>query len=184
MESKRTLFFKIVVPIFSFIILFFLLEIFLRIIQYDPFRSIVEEKGKPKIFLKQSSNKFIRYELNPGYQGKIYRSHVRINSHGFRGREYDVDKGNKFRICILGDSVTFAINSEEIDTYPSRLEKYFQTDSIPVEVLNFAVEGYDTLQEVKHFEKNGRKFSPDLVVVAYWVVAYQAADHILVVVAY
>ncbi len=167
-EKKiKLILFRICTPLLLTLLVLVLVEIFLRVFDYNPLKHINEEAGREHIFLKQSSNKYIRYELNPGYKGTIIRTEIRINSHGFRGREFDIDKKNKFRICVLGDSLAFGTVLKEEDLFPQKMEKYFLRDSIPVEVLNLAVLGYDTLQEVKHFEQKGLKFSPDLVIVAY-----------------
>jgi lysophospholipase L1-like esterase len=163
----KLLVFKVCALLFTTLLMLVLVEIFLRIIDYNPLKHINEESGREHIFLRQSSNKYTRYELNPGYKGTIIRAEIRINSHGFRGREFDVDKKNKIRICVLGDSITFGTVLKEEDLFPEKLGRYFLRDSLPVQVLNLAVLGYDTLQEVKHFEQKGLKFSPDIVVVAY-----------------
>jgi lysophospholipase L1-like esterase len=120
-----------------------------------------------KYFLKRSDDQYIRYELNPNYQGTIDKVKIRINSQGFRGREYGVDKKDRIRIILLGDSITFAKTFEEGKTYAVLLEKLLKKLNPKTEVLNMGVDGYDTLQEVLEFKKNGLKFSPDLVLVCY-----------------
>jgi lysophospholipase L1-like esterase len=167
-EKKiKLILFRIGMALLPLLLVLVLVEIFLRVIDYNPLKHINEKSVREHIFLKQSSDKYIRYELNPGYKGTIVRAEIRINSHGFRGREYDIEKKNKFRICVLGDSLAFGTILKEEDLFPQKVEKYFLEDSIPIEALNLAVLGYDTLQEVKNFEQKGLKFSPDLVIVAY-----------------
>jgi len=49
---------------------------------------------------------------------------IKINSDGFRGREYSVDKpSNTFRVIVLGDSFTFGQGFNLEDTFCYRLEK-------------------------------------------------------------
>ena len=165
-NRKKIILFRVITPIFSIVLLLAVFEVFLRIIGYNPLQ-FLEEKPGVKLHLKKSPDKYIRYELNPGYRGVKFGSKIRINSSGFRGREYDIDGKDKFRICVLGDSVSFGFALDVKDTFSHRLEKYFSRDGIPAEVLNFSVEGYDILQEVLHFKKTGLKFSPDLVLVSY-----------------
>ena len=165
-NRKKLLLFRILVPLFSIIFILLMFEIFLRIVQYNPLKFFNQESDV-KLHLKQSPNKYIRYELNPGYRGVKFGAKIRINSSGFRGREYDLKKREKFRICVLGDSVAFGFSLEEKDIFAYRLEKLFSRNGLAIEVLNLSVEGYDTLQEVKHFRERGLKFSPDLVIVAF-----------------
>lgn len=72
---------------------------------------------------------------------------VLINSHGFRGKDYTVDKPKDLlRIACLGDSATFGYGNREHQTYPAYLEEIL-TEHLPkmkggyhrVEVLNFGI---------------------------------------------
>lgn len=49
---------------------------------------------------------------------------TRINNHGFRGRDFDREKGaGVFRVVALGESSTFAFHSSDFFTYPALLER-------------------------------------------------------------
>jgi lysophospholipase L1-like esterase len=68
---------------------------------------------------------------------------------------------------VLGDSITFGNNLAIEETFPFQLQQQLATPGRNLEVLNFGVHGYDTLQEVSSLEIRGLGCHPDLVVVAY-----------------
>jgi len=70
---------------------------------------------------------------------------------------------------VLGDSIAFGTNLDVGETFPKRLESMYAVSGRPVEVLNLAVAGYDTLNEVVFLEQTGLAFSPDVVVVGWCV---------------
>jgi hypothetical protein len=72
------------------------------------------------------------------------------------------------RILFLGDSVTFGLGVAEEDSYPRVIEALLngsRTDSrASVEVLNSAIPGYNTIQELAQLRELGLAFQPQLVV--------------------
>lgn len=98
---------------------------------------------------------------------------VRINNQGFRGSVVPFKKPKgEFRILFLGDSQLFADGVEEEDLFPSVLES-----SLPsVKTINTGVIGYGTDQELLFLKEHGRKFSPDLIIVA--MNAYDLSDNV------
>lgn len=111
------------------------------------------------------------YELKPNvraeFQGQPYES----NEWGMRDRSYPREKSSRtFRIAGIGDSVMFGWGVPIADTYLERLERDLSERAAanggpPVEVLNFAVPGYNTAMEIALFEHRVLAFTPDLVVV-------------------
>jgi lysophospholipase L1-like esterase len=91
------------------------------------------------------------------------------NSLGFRDREHAIEKPpGTFRVLVLGDSVAQGLRVEDDrDIFPVLLEERLRERGVPAEVLNFAVSGYDTRQEVENLAAKGLRFHPDLVLVAY-----------------
>jgi len=119
--------------------------------------------------VRASSSPDLVYELKPGLDCRFKGTRVRTNSHGMRGRELSVAKADDvFRIAGLGDSVMFGWGVAEEDTYlrvlGQRLGSAVAGDR-QVEILNFAVPGYNTAMEVVAFRDKVRDFSPDLVVI-------------------
>jgi len=96
---------------------------------------------------------------------------VHINSSGFRDqkRSYERPDGT-FRIAVLGNSWTEALQVPLERTYPAVLESDLQKNGCfhgrRVEVLNFGVAGYSTGQELLTLQQEVWKFKPDLVLLA------------------
>ena len=89
---------------------------------------------------------------------------VAVNAEGFRGREVRLPKpkGGK-RILFLGDSNTFGFGVSEGERFSDLLERRLAGyDSV-----NLGVFGYGTDQEAILLEREGLRFAPDLVVVAF-----------------
>lgn len=87
-------------------------------------------------------------------------------------RPTDVDERpapGRFRIAALGDSVGAALKLPYEERMFTRLENDLSKDGFPVEVLNFCVNGYSTLQEAALLRDLASRFSPDLVLLQYCV---------------
>jgi len=114
------------------------------------------------------------WTLRPGASGLVSgetRQEVRINSHGFHDRERSYEKPDgTFRIAVLGNSWTEALQVPLEKTYPAVLEGELQGRSCwngkRIEVLNFGVAGYSTGQELLALRQEVWKYQPDLVVLA------------------
>lgn len=111
------------------------------------------------------------FALVPGKQGwyrKEGNAYFRINSHGYRGPDFSVEKpDNVIRIAILGDSMVEARQVNFADTAWQRLEKLVPTCSDlsgkKLQVLNFGVGGYGTTQELLTLRRDVLRFQPDIV---------------------
>ncbi len=94
--------------------------------------------------------------------------HVAYNSKGWRDLERDIEKPEgTFRIAVLGDSFMegYSVNFEE--SFHRLLEDALDGRSRDVEVLNFGVGGYGTLQEYLVYREAVSKYSPDLVLLGF-----------------
>jgi lysophospholipase L1-like esterase len=118
-----------------------------------------------------SENPLIGYELAPGYSHHGFR----VNSHGLRDREYFLNKPEcVYRIVVLGDSISDGtlIHDEE-SLFHSLVEKALnhglRDDDLicEIEIINFGVGGYNTLQEAHTLRDKAIHFSPDLVLIQY-----------------
>ena len=115
----------------------------------------------------------IVYELKPKLDGTFRGRPVRTNSFGMRGEECTLRKPpHTFRIAGLGDSHMFGWGVGQDETYMQLLGR--RLDASPaadagarhdgrVELLNFAVPGYNTVMEVSTYEHRAMAFDPDLV---------------------
>jgi lysophospholipase L1-like esterase len=153
---------KLALGIASCLLTLFALEVALRVYGYDPLRRLTEGRD---LILRRSPHPDVKYELTPGAAGRAWGADIRINSHGFRGPEPIMSRRPRYRVIVLGDSVTFGNFLPVETTFPFQVQKRLEAEG--VEVLNFAVGGYDTVQEVAALAVHGPTFPPDLVVLAY-----------------
>ena len=109
----------------------------------------------------------LRYELRPG----VACGAGTTNARGM----IDVPRAEPkpagtLRVACLGDSVGGDCSLPE-DNACAALERVLREarGGRPVEVLNFSVPGYSTLQEARALERKALPFSPDAVVVLYVV---------------
>lgn len=127
------------------------------------------QASQPKILVHEASpNLKLLYRPSPGASNQAQGVLNQINSQGFRDFEYLPEKkpGTK-RIIFLGDSVVYGYGVKIEDTIAKQLEKKFRDAGENIEVLNFGVSGYDSVQEVEFLKELGLKFSPDLVITGY-----------------
>ncbi|MBE9241132.1 SGNH/GDSL hydrolase family protein [Synechocystis salina] len=93
---------------------------------------------------------------------------VSINSDGLRDRHYEKEKpADAYRIVVLGDSFSEAIQVNEDETYWSAIEKNLAScaglTGKTVEVINFGVGDYGTAQEYLTLRHHAIEYQPDLV---------------------
>jgi hypothetical protein len=143
-------------------------EIALRLFSLAPEVGYVDE-GRFRL----SANPRIGYEMipflvHPGGGGR-YDFHGPSNSMGFRDREHSRRaRLGTYRILVLGDSIGEGLRVEEDGRiFPAVLETRLRGLGLNAEVLNFSVNGYNTLQEVELLKERGLDFAPDLVLVEY-----------------
>jgi GDSL-like Lipase/Acylhydrolase family len=98
--------------------------------------------------------------------------YVEMNSHGYRGREWSVEKpSGTYRIAVLGDSFAEAFQLPEERTFAARTEQGLNRQCGPgrrFEVLNFGVAGFGTGQELETLRLRVLRFQPDLVLLYFY----------------
>lgn len=106
------------------------------------------------------------WELKPGAEGRLQSDEfdvaIRINSQGERSDVVvptERTPGRR-RIVTIGDSFTFGHGVEATETWPARLAQLLPD----TEVVNLAVTGYGTDQQLLRLEKRGLAYKPDLVI--------------------
>ena len=118
-----------------------------------------------------SSNVKIGWEPKPkgDYSGSQDYPPEETNSMGYRDYDHEIqNRAGTYRIIVIGDSIAAGLGVPNYrDTFPSLLEKILKDGGRKVEVINLAVSGYNTQQEVETLIDKGLVFTPDLVVVAY-----------------
>ena len=116
------------------------------------------------------------FSLKPGAEGlwrKEGEAYITINSAGLRDREHNLEKpAGTFRIALLGDSYTEALQVPMEQSYGARLEQ--ELPGCPalvgrqVEAVNFGVSGYSTAQELLVLRHKVPPYHPDLVLLAFF----------------
>jgi len=100
-----------------------------------------------------------------------YSTYIKINSKGLRGPEYPYQKpANTYRILVLGDSFTAALQVPEPNTFPKLLETHLrqQVPHTNIEVINAGVVGSGTDSQLAYYTQEGYKYQPDLVLLAFF----------------
>jgi len=129
-----------------------------------------------------SHNPKIGYEPVPlvyaGRELSFYDYLGASNSLGFRDREHALAKpAGVYRIVVLGDSIAAGLHVERNeDVFPPILERLLVQDGLRAEVINLAVSGYNTQQEVEMLREKGLQYHPDLVIVAYTMSSREHLD--------
>lgn len=145
----------------SIVVAFLLCELIMRMMNRKP------------LYVNPEQVHFWKYEPllgwahRPGQQGVIenprFHNKVRINQKGLRDREHSYKRtNNEKRILVLGDSFAWGFGVEEENRFSELLET-----SLGVEVINAAVSGYSTDQELLWYREDGIKYETDLVVLVF-----------------
>lgn len=116
------------------------------------------------------------FSLKPGAEGlweKEGHAYIRINRAGLRDREHSLEKpAGTFRIAVLGDSYTEALQLPVEETYWSWIEQELSgcpaLEKRQVEAVNFGVGGYSPTQELLVLCHKVPPYDPDLVLLAFF----------------
>jgi lysophospholipase L1-like esterase len=104
------------------------------------------------------------------YFRQEYRTEVSINRLGLRGPEIAEKAPGTLRLLVLGDSYAEGLQVSLEDLLSTRVEKGLNEIPGPkVEVVNAAVSGYGTADELLLMEKLGWNLGPDLVLIAFCI---------------
>ena len=118
--------------------------------------------------IRPSRDPDIVYELAPDLHVSFLGAPLSTSHAGFRDREYSPEKpAGTFRVLGLGDSIMFGWGVGDEEDYLSLLEARLEATPVgrPVEVLNLAVPGYNSVMEVATLREKGIAYAPDLVIV-------------------
>jgi hypothetical protein len=116
--------------------------------------------------VRPSRNPDLVYELKPKLDVVFRGVRVRTNSLGMRDRDFvRLAPPDTLRVAGVGDSVMFGWGVEELQSYLQVAERLLDEVSEPrVEVLNFAVPGYNAAMEVELVRDRVLAFSPDVLI--------------------
>lgn len=102
------------------------------------------------------------------YPREEFIQEIKINSKGLRDYEYSYDKGDAYRIILVGDSFTDAYQVKLEETTPKILEKKLKKLG-NYEVINFGFNGYGLIPEAILIEEEVIKYSPDMIILNFFV---------------
>lgn len=103
----------------------------------------------------------------PGHSGPVP---VRFNSRGLRDTEHETPKPDgAFRILVLGDSYPEAVDVELDAAFPKQVEQLLREHGVRAEVINAGVGGYGTDQAYLYYRQEGRRYEPDVVLLAFTI---------------
>src|SRR5579864_5685208 len=131
-------------------------EIALRILPLGKYRSAPFRQYDAKLGITLVPN------MDVVHSRGCFTGHVVTNSWGFRDRARTLLKpAGIFRIALMGDSVVEGAHVNPDQVMNIQMEKQLQAQGYRnVEVMNFAVEGIGTTQELIMYEQHVRQFHP------------------------
>jgi lysophospholipase L1-like esterase len=168
---------KIVLMLASVLVALLAAELLLRAAGAAP-KVYAIRKGRFQL----SHNPRIGYEPVPlvysGHDLSFYDYLGASNRLGYRDRDHAVAKpAGVYRIVVLGDSIAAGLHVERNeDIFPPILERLLGQQGRRAEVINLAVSGYNTQQEVETLREKGLQYHPDLVLVAYTMSSREHVD--------
>jgi hypothetical protein len=165
MRSLRRAAVPLLLVVCSLLIFFLMLEIALRVIDYPrrEARILCLDAIMGNVYCPN-----IEERLDNMYESTLL---VKINSEGMADREYPRTKpDNTMRVALLGDSVAASLYTPNEEKFKSIWERSLaQSLGRPVEIMNFAIDGTGTWEQLQMFHLRARNFRPDFVVLAfYW----------------
>ena len=95
---------------------------------------------------------------------------ITINSLGFRGGEFSVEKPNSvYRIFMLGGSTMFGYGATSDETtIPGYAQEFFQNnyEGIDIQVINAGIQGADSFAELNLIETKLLNYSPNMIIIS------------------
>ncbi|MDD5069621.1 MAG: SGNH/GDSL hydrolase family protein [Candidatus Omnitrophica bacterium] len=170
MKKERNKLKNFLVLFMSLIFLFLALELVIRVFSFSMPELVEDSKlgDGYSLFPKPYSRYFY---FSEGY------SRGKYNRFGLRDYDsYSLKKGKGVcRIIVVGDSFVEALQVDLADTFENITERLLNNDSSlkkkysSFEVINCGRSGWGTAQQYLWYEKNLKRFNPDIVVLAFYI---------------
>lgn len=104
----------------------------------------------------------------PNARSKFFDTEIRINNRGFRGPDFDVDKGSNWRMFVMGESPTFGtLTTADQRAWPTVLQELIDRKLVcrrPVQVINAGAIGYNLKDSIERLKRFILPLKPDMVV--------------------
>ena len=149
---------KLVIPVLGLLLGILLSEAITRFYYFSKFSTndIALSDNKVLIYEHKRSISFINK----------YGVEVKYNSLGFIGEEIAPKSKETVRILGVGDSITEAIYLPEEKNFLNQLKKPLNVQiGVPIEIINAAVGGYNTWQELELLRRKALSVHPDIIIV-------------------
>ena len=145
-------------------------EIAVRLIADDGMQFDLEMWKYARDVKVVSADPLIGHEHGPDRKARLMGVDVETNSKGQRDREIALERTpGVLRIAMVGDSLTEGWGVPFESTFSKRIERLYAQAGTKAEVVNLGVGNWNTVQEVQYFLTQGYKYSPDMVVLNYFV---------------
>jgi len=104
----------------------------------------------------------------PNARSKFFDTEIRINNQGFRGPDFETDKGNNWRVFVIGESPTFGtLTTADQRAWPTVLQELIDKKLVcrrPVQVINAGAIGYNLKDSIERLKRFILPLKPDMVV--------------------
>jgi hypothetical protein len=159
----KRLVFRLIAIILGLVVLACAGEVLLRVLPLGRFRSAPFRQYDPVIGVSLIPNMKVVHSRG------CFTGLVETNRWGFRDRDRTLEKQpGEFRIALIGDSSVEAVHVQPDQVMNIQMEKRLQQQGYKnIEVMNFAVEGIGTTQELLLYQERVRQFHPDLVLILF-----------------
>ena len=145
-------------------VLLILIEIFLKWFFPYQLATIGHKYSKNYLDYGWGFNPHEAIQLRNPDTNEIYIGYT--NNHGWRDKNrYFENPDSKFRILVIGDSVTFGAITPDDKTYTRIMEDDLTAQGYNVEVINISYGGWGTDQEIEALVKEGIKYRPNIVII-------------------
>ncbi len=129
-----------------------------------------QEPGHPEAGHRFLYDPLLGWRNIPNWTATTSGRPLTINAKGLRGRERPYEKpSGASRLLVLGDSFGWGYGVADDEVFASLLERRLRQENRNWEVLNASVPGWGTDQEYLYLINEGFKFSPDLIVLAFFL---------------
>jgi hypothetical protein len=125
---------------------------------------------------------FLEQELVPSQQIHFRNATLTTNRWGMRDRDYARERNGAYRFALVGSSHVMGYGVDDDETFDAVVERKLNGEGGggAYEVLNFAVDGYNPLQELRQLETKVLEFRPDAVLYfAHYGAPYRASLHLV-----
>ncbi|MDG1893746.1 MAG: GDSL-type esterase/lipase family protein [Fuerstiella sp.] len=127
----------------------------------------LQEAGSELTGHKYLYDELLGWKNIPDWKATTHNRELTINSKGLRDREYEYDKPDGVRrILVLGDSYVWGYGVADHEVFTEVLETRLAGDQW--QVINSGVSGWGTDQELLFLTDEGFKYSPDVVILAFF----------------